>query len=87
MYHFTCCESNHTKILKCFITLCPRLSETFLLLFTDSVIIQVTENTNIFAQEESSIKKSPSANVESFLMSPFDLNQTGKIVFTKNCSI
>ena len=79
MYHFTCCESNHTKILKCFITfLSPRLSETFLLLFTDSIIIQVTENTNIFAQEESSIKKSPSANVESFLMTPFDLTKQEK---------
>ena len=29
MYHFIRGESNHTKILKCFIILCPRLSETF----------------------------------------------------------
>ena len=29
IFHFACGESHHTKILKCFIILCPRLSETF----------------------------------------------------------
>ena len=27
MYHFTCSESNYTKILKCFIVLCLRLQD------------------------------------------------------------
>ena len=49
----------------------------------DSKIIQVTENTNIFAQEEISIKKTP----PSFLMTLFDLNQAGDVVSTKNCAM
>ena len=47
------------------------------------MIIQFTENTNVYAQEEGSIEKTPPAKVESFLIILFDLNQTGKIVFTK----
>ena len=56
-------------------------------LFTNFIIIQVTENTNISAEEESSIEKAPPFKVESPLMTLFDLNQAGKILFTKNCSI
>ena len=59
----------------------------FCFLFTDAIKIQVTEKTNIFAQEESSIEKTLPAKVESLLMKHFDLNQTQKKVFTKICSI
>ena len=50
----------------------------FCFLFTDAIKIQVTEKTNIFAQEESSIEKTLPAKVESLLMKHFDLNQTQK---------
>ena len=59
----------------------------FCFLFTDAIKIQVTEKTNIFAQEESSIEKTLPAKVENLLMKHFDLNQTQKKVFTKICSI
>ena len=44
----------------------------FFTLFTDSIIIQVTENTNIFAKDKSLSKKTPPAAIESFLMTLFD---------------
>ena len=41
----------------------------------DSKIIQTTENTKIFAQEESSIEKNPLVKVESFLMAYLHLKE------------
>ena len=62
MYHFIRGESNHTKTLICFIILCPRLSETFSFrLYRQFIIIQITENNNVLAQEEGPIEKSQAA--------------------------
>ena len=70
-----------------FHTFLPAIVRNVLIFLTDSIVIQVTESTNIFDQEESSFEKTSPARIESFLMTLFDLNQTEKTVFTKNHSI
>ena len=47
----------------------------------------VSENITIYALRANSIGKTPPTEAENFLLTLFDLNQTGKIVFTKNYSI
>ena len=82
IYLFTCGESNHTKILYSFLVSSASVWNIFY-----SIIIQVTENNIIFTLQESSIEKTPPAKIEIFLMTLFNLNHSGKIVFWKKCSI
>ena len=49
-------------------------------------MIQIFENINVFAKKECSIEETQPTKVKNFLMT-LDLNQIGKISFTKNCSI
>ena len=52
---------------------------------SDSNLIQVSEKINIFALKENSIRKTPPAKAESFLMRLFNLDQPEKVVFIRNC--
>ena len=77
----------YTKIFKCFINLCPWLSEAF------SFPLYIFDNDSnylkfqYFCLKRKVYQKNTSTKVESFLMTLSDLNQIGKVVFTKNCFI
>ena len=46
-------------------------------------MIQVSKNSSIFFQKESSVRKSPAAKIKSFLMTLFNQTQNAKIALTK----
>ena len=70
MYHFTCGESNLTKIVRFSVIFCLRLSKTFFP-FSRLITIQVTKDTKIFAQDEISFKKASPVKAENFLTTLF----------------